>query len=430
MNHKAGPTSHRMRNGFFIVQVRLAVLLVAPGLLTGQSPQGETDLPAPTGTYSISHVEYHWTDGSRSEPLSNVPGSKRELMVRVWYPSQRPVDAGVPWMAHFDKVKTSVGESALRKALGAAYPAVATHRLVTHSSVAGPHAKHPSRFPLLIFSHGQGTPSSAYSIQIEELVSHGYLVAAIDHTYESAATVFPDGRVIPFSPRVASPSPGSNLGDRVAVWAEDISFVLGQMGRYDLDRKLGAPWYRRLDRKRIGAFGHSLGGRAAARACQLDERIKACLNEDGMISGGLPFDVRDTDKPMTQAFLLLMTSENVRRPTAEELARMNKTQAEFEVMLKGLRAKRDDVFARIQGGSHRVVLNVPGISHQSFSDLPFLAAYDVGAKANARRVIDLIRICVLAFFDQYLKHPTNSLLEDKLKGVSEIETQHFAASRR
>jgi len=29
----------------------------------------------------------------------------------------------------------------------------------------------------------------------EDLASHGYVVAGIDHTYESHATAFPDGRV-------------------------------------------------------------------------------------------------------------------------------------------------------------------------------------------------------------------------------------------
>jgi predicted dienelactone hydrolase len=53
-----------------------------------------------------------------------------------------------------------------------------------------PIAEGSARFPLIVFSHGPGLATLAYSIQIEELVSHGYVVAAIDHTYETFATVF------------------------------------------------------------------------------------------------------------------------------------------------------------------------------------------------------------------------------------------------
>jgi hypothetical protein len=42
------------------------------------------------------------------------------------------------------------------------------------------------------------------------------------------------------------------------------------------------PFAGHLDFSRVGAFGHSFGGMAAAHACQIDRRIKACLNQDGL----------------------------------------------------------------------------------------------------------------------------------------------------
>ncbi|WP_212982567.1 alpha/beta hydrolase [Paenibacillus cineris] len=50
-------------------------------------------------------------------------------------------------------------------------------------------------FPLIILSHGMGPGMVLHASQAEELASHGYVVAAIDHTYSTLATVFPDGRV-------------------------------------------------------------------------------------------------------------------------------------------------------------------------------------------------------------------------------------------
>lgn len=43
---------------------------------------------------------------------------------------------------------------------------------------------------------GLGNPSALYTAAIEDLVSYGYVVAAIDHTYDTAFTVFPGDCVV------------------------------------------------------------------------------------------------------------------------------------------------------------------------------------------------------------------------------------------
>src|SRR3546814_14084241 len=50
--------------------------------------------------------------------------------------------------------------------------------------------------PVLIFLHGFLGVRQHNTYQIEELVSHGYIVAAIDQPYAAAAVVFPDGREV------------------------------------------------------------------------------------------------------------------------------------------------------------------------------------------------------------------------------------------
>ena len=49
--------------------------------------------------------------------------------------------------------------------------------------------------PLVVLSPGFTSPRSTLTALAEDLASHGYVVAGIDHTYESFATAFPDGRV-------------------------------------------------------------------------------------------------------------------------------------------------------------------------------------------------------------------------------------------
>ena len=47
----------------------------------------------------------------------------------------------------------------------------------------------------MVLSPGFTNSRSALTGLAEDLASHGYVVAAIDHTYESFGTEFPDGRV-------------------------------------------------------------------------------------------------------------------------------------------------------------------------------------------------------------------------------------------
>jgi hypothetical protein len=37
------------------------------------------------------------------------------------------------------------------------------------------------KFPLLLFGHGWGNPSFLYTAELQDIVSHGYVIAAIDH---------------------------------------------------------------------------------------------------------------------------------------------------------------------------------------------------------------------------------------------------------
>jgi len=46
----------------------------------------EVTLPVPTGPYAVGRVTYVWTDAT-PDTLAPVPGTRRELMVWIWYPT-------------------------------------------------------------------------------------------------------------------------------------------------------------------------------------------------------------------------------------------------------------------------------------------------------------------------------------------------------
>jgi predicted dienelactone hydrolase len=121
------------------------------------------------------------------------------------------------------------------------------------------------------------------------LVSRGYVVATIDHTYDASEVEFPDGRVeVPAVPPV-TPDVAEKV---VAVRVADTRLVLDSLitlnagGNPDAEgRPLPAGLRGLIDPARVGMFGHSLGGAAAAQAMYEDRRIRAGVNLDGTMFG-------------------------------------------------------------------------------------------------------------------------------------------------
>ena len=72
----------------FVVSAMLGVLGV--GALFGAlwlEHRSETTLPTPTGSFAVGRAIYDWTDDAKLDTLAPVPGTKREFLVWIWYPS-------------------------------------------------------------------------------------------------------------------------------------------------------------------------------------------------------------------------------------------------------------------------------------------------------------------------------------------------------
>ena len=83
---------------------------------------------------------------------------------------------------------------------------------------------------------------------LEDLASHGYVIAAIDHPYDAKCVAFPDGRTVPFSQEKWDAAQ-KNLGDMMAYYASrievlgalDTRFVLEQVIREQQPTTVKAP---------------------------------------------------------------------------------------------------------------------------------------------------------------------------------------------
>ncbi len=352
-------------------------------------------------------------------------------MVDVWYPAQGNTKAKpAPYIPDLPAFEKSLSQAALKETFGSLSPIILS--LQTHAVENAPFARSIKRAPLLLFSHGGGVFRAHYTTQLEDLASHGYVVVSIGHTYDTAITVFPDGRVVRLSNEGEPPSGASDdeiirhQNDRRLVYAADIRFVIDQFGRNGgvMSR---APFAGHVDLQRVGALGHSAGGRAAALACQTDARITACLNEDG-VARNLPFDRQSDGNTMRQPFLYFGRHRKP-PPNDEQLKEMKMTRPEFNELIRSVDKNQDDILAALPTG-YRVTLSTCQAQHFSFTDFPFLeAGHDPTKQACADLTLKIIRAYTLAFFDKFLKGKT-SLLDQPVPHEWPVTVERFQHAKQ
>ena len=400
----------------------IAVVLVAvhspePGHAK-QSAAQIRELPRPTGALAVGRVTLHMSDRTRHEPVS-LGGGSRELMVDIWYPAEPGEGIPAPYL---DPRSFSDAASAdrLRGLLRGAYDDIRKGRVRTHARQRAPFARSVRRVPLLIFSHGGGEARETYSGQLEDLASHGFAVAAISHTHEAVLTILPDGRHIRLAPgRWPRPTKSAIAGlppseeanqDRLQWWANDISFVIEELANINSARQPVWPFAGRLDVERIGAFGHSAGGQAAAHACQIEPRLRACLNQDGL-SAFAPYYLDGRGWGMNQRFMLIVRNAPREQPSDEELAAMHMTREQAQQLLDKLDARQEASLRRTGGGAYRVLMDAANTTHADFGDLPFLQSATAREAEARAQILESVRTLTRAFFDKALKGLRPPLLE-------------------
>lgn len=362
--------------------------------------------PLPTGSFAVGKVTAHWVDDSRIEPLS-PSHDPRELMVDIWYPAEsNSIRADYMDVPGYEKALSVDGfQSFFREASESLKQGTRTHAFAS-----APYAHTAKPAPLLIFSPGGGMVREVYTAQFEDLASHGYVVASVSHPYDAIVTLLPDGKQIAFSqqrwPKQPSLEGEANL-NQLEWHANDIRFVLDELTHADSGSSL--PIAGHLDLTQVGAFGHSFGGIAAAHACQLDQRFKACLNEDGVVAKR-PLFLDERGWSMDQAFMFITHDAPTRPLTDEQVAQMRMPRARIEAIVKRLEADQEAALRNTGGGGYRVRLRSDKTTHMDFSDLTLLGARDSADAEKRTMILATVRSYVLAFFDQYLKGVNSDLL--------------------
>ncbi|MEZ4236325.1 MAG: carboxylic ester hydrolase [Myxococcota bacterium] len=302
-------------------------------------------LPTPSGPHAIGSSTRWWSDAARADGFTGA--ARRELMVQLWYPAaDRPEAPRVPY------VPDASVFGPLLDLLGA------PHFLLDHLALVRTHAVDgappaPGRFPVVVFLSGRGGFRQSNTALVEELVSHGYLVAALDLPSASCGVVFPDGRRVAMDPRLYDPArPGhpAFLDEAVPLLAADVAFALDRLDALDRDD----PEHLltgQLDGSRAGIVGVSLGGIVAAQACADDARLRACIVLDAFA----PADV--VQRGLHQPALWLSRDADTMRAEGWHEADVAETQASMRAVTAGL-------------GDAGELLLLPGAYHLDFTDAP------------------------------------------------------------
>jgi predicted dienelactone hydrolase len=347
------------------------------------------ELPLPSGPQAIGTVTFDLVDPEREATYGPAPGGPRRLRVQVWYPAEPEEDvAPTPWSQDWDVVAPAVSTL-----LG--YPGWFLNYTRYTDSHAGPSLSAAAgTFPIVIYSHGwTGFRTNAVN-QIENLVSHGYVVVALDHTFSAVTTRFEDGDVVPYDPAAlpneadvdeeAYDEASRNL---MEVYVADLVTVLNALDQGELG-PFGAV-AASADVSRIGIYGQSTGGGAAVEVCLIDERCDAVLGLDAWVE---PIPDRTIATSATRPALYMRSDEW--------------RDTENDAVLRGIAERSENITYWV---------GVEGANHNDFTVAPLLSPVteQLGLTGTipAGRVIPIVDRYVLGFFDVFLLDTGSAALD-------------------
>ncbi|MGH8445823.1 MAG: hypothetical protein ACREVL_11180 [Solimonas sp.] len=415
----------------------LAALAVAAIVLF---PVGR--LPAPTGTHAVGVRSLELDDAARPGVFAAKPDEPRRLLVRVWYPAQTV--QGLKAMPYFSAAEAEHSARSLGALIG--FPPLLTYlkHARTNSYEGAPLLSGAQQLPTIFFSHGYTSSLGQNAALMEELASHGYVVYSVQHTYDSSATVFPDGDVLPTDPALveqgkaeaqrSDPRPAAMVqgftsadldqrlqgqlqyaqqvldkGERIAtesapVWVADRIFVHDRLQRGEVPVEI-VQIAAASDFAHTGEMGMSFGGSTSGGLCMVDPRCAAAVNLDGGDFHYAPFDA---DSPVP----VLMFYTNI-----ASLYRMMGVTPQVP-----LRGYNDFSYERFENAGTRpdvYRVQMPSAEHLGLTDFPLFMRRPLRdpllGTTPADVMIRVQRDFVRGFFDRHLRGIASDFPQPQLR---------------
>jgi pimeloyl-ACP methyl ester carboxylesterase len=262
---------------------------------------------------------------------------------------------------------------------------------------------------------------------------------AIDHTYVSAASVFPD-RIV--SSKEATTDFGPDPAEVITqIMADDSSFVISQLQEMN-EGKIESIFKGRLDLEKIGAIGHSVGGAVAYNLAINDPRVKAAINLDGVVYVAPKGDPGDVTP-----FLMLANDRyhlqaiQNRESLSEKLEDMTDEDRKIALSIYGSAQAYNEAYNRAQQdviGLTEVLkasgnlYTIEGSDHMKFTDMglfigirPLRELIGIAGKTDPAKCLEITKAVTLAFFDQHLRGGPAVSLESLVMKYPELKNVHL-----
>ncbi len=218
--------------------------------------------PKKLGAYPVGVTTIELVDNSRTDSATNGP---RTLLTEIWYPATDD-SRGLPknkFSDFFLRGQSPELNDMLKKFFKVGLDEIDGR--FKNEAVRDARVRE-GKFPLIIFSHGNGGIRAQNAFWCDHMASHGYIIMSADHTGNCAATCV-GGKVIPY-----------NVGRMMNSSQErpkDVSFLIDTMGR--MNAGADSRFAGRVEMDKIGVAGHSYGGYTCGAVIESDKRVKAII---------------------------------------------------------------------------------------------------------------------------------------------------------
>lgn len=323
----------------------LLTFCILPGILFPQF-----NPVASTGAYAVNTTSVTFVDASRVDPYSKT-GENRKLTVQFWYPA------------------------------------------VEESS---------DTFPLAVFSHGAFGYRGSNLSTFQDLAGTGYVVCSIDHSYHAFFAQHNDGTATLVNTNFLNDAINitneaydeETAYNKTHEWlklrAGDMNFVLSKI-LSNTNSEIPEAVRTLINPEKIGLFGHSLGGAAAAQLGRERPDVDGVIVIDGTMIG------EETAFKDGQAIL---------NTDAYPVPLLNLYNDSHYEDAKLLGTAYNNLSASAYATEAYDVV-IRGSGHLNFTDLPLfspaLARMLGTGEADSRYCIETMNQIVLDFFDYTLK---------------------------
>lgn len=324
--------------------------------------------PQPSGKWQVGTTDIDW----------DAPNYPSGIIAKVWYPTDEYSGVKSPYIDRIGRVfADGIVINIVYKLIFLLFRRISA----TPAFINAAPLQTSGGLPVVLFSPGFGGINYFGTFYALEFASHGFMVVGINHPISNVGTICIDGSQIKFENYdLAIFKDSAKLerytGNIMQEQAKSMSTILDKIER--LNSIPDSLLYQKIDRERIFAAGHSIGGAASFIACGKDRRISKGIDLDGAFVD-LEFDSADY---AGKDLLLIHSDREKYKPKDKKM--LEQYQA--------ITAKDSMWLDRLSTKANLEKLIFESTTHVSFTDISMFVNPPIGKRLGLVGEIDGFRV--------------------------------------